>query len=155
MADQHLEKFSCDLCFWSLLPRLLLFLKLSRKRIAQLCSKCATQLTCIKEGYNFLSVFPAKDMYGAASVKNNTKFSRFISSCRNMSFTVCRIILVLTLLPLSSGWQSTRNVWFGASNLPTSTLIYFCLATSASSTVKIIFCLEVILEFVLLFDMLI
>ena len=44
--------------------------------------------------------------------------------------------LLLTLLPLSSGWQLTRNVWFGASKLPTSTLIYFCLATSASSTIK-------------------
>ena len=56
-----------------------------------------------------------------------------------MSSTVCRIILLLTLLPLSSGWQSTRNVWFGASKLPTSTLTYFCLAISASSTIKKIF----------------
>ena len=53
-----------------------------------------------------------------------------------MSSTVCRIILLLTLRPLSSGWQLTRNVWFGSSKLPTSTLIYFCLATSASSTIK-------------------
>ena len=52
-----------------------------------------------------------------------------------MLFTVCRIILLL--LPLLSGWQPTRNVWFGASKLPTSTLIYFCLETSASSTIKI------------------
>ena len=64
-------------------------------------------------------------MHRAASVKNNEKLLRFISGCRNMSSTVCRIILLLTLLPLSSGWQSTRNVLFGASKLSTSTLIYF------------------------------
>ena len=45
--------------------------------MAQLCRKCATQVTCIK-GYNSFNVFPAKDMYRAASVKNNEKFSRFI-----------------------------------------------------------------------------
>ena len=144
MADQHHENLTCDLCFWLLLPWSLLllhqyFLKRACTRIAQLCSKCAAQVICIKEGYNSFNVFPAKDMYRAASVKNNEKFSRFISSCRNMSSTVCRIILLLTLLPLSSGWQSTRNVWFGASKLPTNTLIYFCLAISASSTIKKIF----------------
>ena len=80
--------------------------------MAQLCSKCATQLAFVKEEYNSFNGFPAKYMYRAASVKNNKKFSRFISSCRNMPSTVCRIILLLTLLPLSSGWQST-----GMSNL--------------------------------------
>ena len=56
-----------------------------------------------------------------------------------MSSTVCRIIPLLTLRPLSSGWQLTKNVWFGASQLPKSTLIYFCLVTSASATIKISF----------------
>ena len=119
----------------------LIFLKWTRTRIAQLCSKCATQLICVKKGYDFFNVFPAKDMFRAASVKNNQKFSRFITSCRNISSTVCRIILLLTLLPLSSGWQTTRNVWYGASKLPTSTLICFCN--------------EAIPEFVLLLGMLI
>ena len=83
---------------------------LSKKRSRATGRKCARQMTCIKEGYNSFNVFPAEDMYRAASVKNYEKFSRFISSCRNMSSTVCRIILLLTLRPLSSGWQLTRNV---------------------------------------------
>ena len=70
--------------------------------MAQLCSKCATQLAFIEEEYNSFNGFPAKYMYRAASVKNSEKFSRFISSCRSISSTVCRIILLLTLLPLSS-----------------------------------------------------
>ena len=105
----------------------------------QLCSKCTTQVTCIKNEYNFLNVLQAKDMYRAAFVKNNAKFSCFVSSCRNMSHcasTVCRIILPLTLLPLSSGRQLMTNVSFGVSKLPIRTLIYFRLATSASSTIK-------------------
>ena len=75
-------------------------------------------------------------MYRAASVQSSAKFSRFVSSCRNMSSTVCRIILLLTLLLFSSGRQSMRNVSFGLSKLPISTLIYFRLATSTSSTIK-------------------
>ena len=141
MPDQHHENLSCDLCFLIVAALIVaiissIFLKWARTRIAQLCSKCATQVTCIKEGYNSFNVFPAKDIFRGASVKNNEKFSGFISSCPNISSIVCRIILLLTLLPLSSGWQSTRNVWFGASKLPISTLTYFCLAISASSTIK-------------------
>ena len=91
----------------------------------------------------------------AASVKSNAKFSHLVPSFRNTSSTVCRIILLFTLLLLSSGRHSIRNVSFGKSKLPTSTLTYFCLATSASSTIKKTFFPEVVLEYSPLFEMLI
>ena len=94
------------------------------------------QVTCIKVGYNSFNVMPAKDMYQTASVMSNAKFSRLVPSCRNTSSTVCRIILLSTLLLLSSGRHSIRNVLFGVSQLPTSTLMYFCLSTSTLSTLK-------------------
>ena len=80
--------------------------------------------------------YASKDICRIASVKSNAKFSRLVPSCRHKSSTVCRIILLLTLLLLSSERRSITNVSFRESNLPTSTLTYFCFSTSASSTVK-------------------
>ena len=94
------------------------------------------QVTCIKVGYNSFNVLPAKAMYRAASVKSNAKFFRLVSGYCNRSSTVCRIILLLTLLLLSSGKRSIRNILFGVYKLPISTIIYFCLSTSASSRIK-------------------
>ena len=85
-------------------------------------------------------------MYRAASVKSNAKLSRLVPSYLNTSPTASRITLLLTLLLLSSGRHSIRNVSFGVSKLPTCALMYSCLSTSASST-KILFCPEVVLEY--------
>ena len=68
---------------------------------------------------------------------------------------MCRIILLLTLLLLSSGRHSLRNFSFGVSKLPTSTLMYFCVSTSTSFTIKNTFCPEVVLEYSPLFGTLI
>ena len=100
------------------------------------CRKCAMQVACIKVGYNSFNVLPAKDLYRAASVKSNAKFSRLIPSRCNRSSTVYRIILLLTLLLLSSERHSIRDVSFGVSTLPTYALMYFCLSTSALCTTK-------------------
>ena len=113
-----------------------IFLKKAQTRIGQLCSKCAMQVTCIKVGYNFFKVLPAKDMYRAASVKSNKKFSRLVPSFHNTSSTGCRIILLSTLLLRSTGKHPIRNASFGVSELPTSTLVYFCLSISASSPIN-------------------
>ena len=51
-----------------------IFLKKTRTRVAQLGSKCAMQVTCIKVGYNSFKVLPAKDMYRVVSVKSNANF---------------------------------------------------------------------------------
>ena len=76
-------------------------------------------------------------MHRTASVKSNAKFSRLVPSCRNTSSTtVWRKILLLTLLLLLGGRQWIRNVLYGVSKLPTSTLMYFCLSTSPSSAIK-------------------
>ena len=85
------------------------------------------------------NVLLAKGMYRAASVKSNAKFSCLLPTCRDTSSTESRIVLQLTFLLLSSGRHSKRNVLFGISKLPTSTLLYFYLSTSTSSTIKTTF----------------
>ena len=42
---------------------------------------------------------------------------------------------------------SRKSFSFGVSKLPTGTLMYFCLSTSASFTIKNTFCPKVVLEY--------
>ena len=61
--------------------------------MGRICSKCAMQVTCIKEEYNSFSVLRARDTQRAASIKSNAKYSRLLPSCPNMSFTVLFTLL--------------------------------------------------------------
>ena len=130
------------------------------------------QLTCIKEGNNSF-VFLAKGKYRTASVKNNEKFfafyfklsQYFIHSVQNNQ-SINQIYFtrkfkywsktakdqLVTYLNNTAINIATAVKWMAInekclireSKLLTRTLIHFCLATSASSTIKKIFCREVI-----------
>ena len=66
------------------------------------------QVTYIKEGYDFVSVLPPKNILRAASVKINAKFSRVVPSCR-IIYSVQNKIAIYTAIAFN--WKTLNQVY--------------------------------------------